>query len=219
MDRIADAFTWPVRDPGWPSKLLVIALILLIPIVGTINGIGWMLTALDRLRAGDQTLPPANLGYLGRGFRLFTVILVYGLAIALLAGLVYLPAVLIFVHQGQGNANAAVVSGGVLLSLLSFSIATLGTLALNFVMPSIVLATDRGGIAGGLRFAKVVRSARFSLSASLIAGLMLIAAGFIGSVGVVACGVGVLFTSAYSLAMQAWIVHCFELGPNPAQAV
>lgn len=218
MDRIADAFTWPVRDPGWPAKLLVIALILLIPIVGAINGIGWMLSAIDRLRAGDQTLPPANLGYLGRGFPLFLVVVVYGLAIALLAGLVYLPAVLIFVHEGQGNANAAAVSGGVLLSLLSFSIATLGTLALNFVMPSIVLATDRGGVAAGLRFVKVARGARASMSASLISGLMLIAASFIGSVGIVACGVGVLFTTAYSLAMQAWIVHCFEQGSEPARA-
>ena len=218
MDRVADAFVWPVRDPEWFTKVLVIALILLIPIVGTINGIGWMLAALDRLRAGEEKLPPANLGYLGRGFRLFLVALVYGVVIALVAGLVYLPAVLIFAHEGRGNANPAAVLGAVLLSLLSFSIATLGTLALNFAMPSIVIATDHGGIAGGLRFLEVVRSARASLGASLVAGLMLIAASFIGSVGVVACGVGVLFSTAYSLAMQAWIVHCFEQGSSPARA-
>jgi hypothetical protein len=218
VDRVADAFVWPVRDPEWFTKVLVIALILLIPIVGTINGIGWMLAALDRLRAGEERLPPANLGYLGRGFRLFLVVLVYGVVVGLVAGLVYLPAVLIFVHEGKGNANTAAVSGAVLLSLLSFSIATLGTLALNFAMPSIVLATDRGGIAGGLRVLQVVRSARASLAASLVAGLMLIAASFIGSVGIVACGVGVLFSTAYSLAMQAWIVHCFEQGSSPAKA-
>ncbi|MGH7765506.1 MAG: DUF4013 domain-containing protein [Candidatus Dormibacteraceae bacterium] len=218
MDRIADAFAWPVRDPNWVTKLLVIALILLIPIIGTINGLGWLLTALDRLRAGDEKLPPANLGYLGRGLPLFVVVLVYGLGIGLIAGLVYLPAVLIFVHEGQGNANAAAVSGGVLLSLLSFSVATLGTLALNFVMPSIVLATDRGGIGGGLRLVQVLRNARASFSASLIAGLMLIAASFIGSVGIVVCGIGVLFTTAYSLAMQAWIIHCFEQGSSAARA-
>lgn len=218
MDRVTEAFAWPARDPQWVSKVLVIGLILLIPIVGAINGLGWMLAALQRVREGQDGLPPAHLGYLGRGSRLFVVELGYGLAIALIAGLVYLPAVLIFVHEGSGNANPAAVSGGVLLSLLSFSLATLGTLALNFAMPSIVLATERGGIAGGLRIREVAGAARTSLSASLVAGLMLIAAGFVGSAGVVACGVGVLFTTAYSLAMQAWIVHCFEQGSSPAQA-
>ncbi|MGA7912198.1 MAG: DUF4013 domain-containing protein [Candidatus Dormiibacterota bacterium] len=218
MDRVTEAFAWPVRDPEWITKVLVIGLILLIPIVGTINGLGWMLAALDRLRAGQDGLPPANLSYLGRGSRLFLVVLVYGLLIALVAALVYLPSVLILVHEGRGNASPAAVSGAVLLSLLSFSIATLGTLALNFAMPSIVLATDRRGIAGGLRVLEVVRVARASLAASLVAGLMLIAASFVGSVGIVACGVGVLFSTAYSLAMQAWIVHCFEQGSSPAKA-
>ncbi|MGZ6256386.1 MAG: DUF4013 domain-containing protein, partial [Candidatus Limnocylindria bacterium] len=201
MDRVTEAFAWPARDPQWVSKVVVMGLILLIPVAGAINGLGWMLAALQRAREGQDGLPPAHLGYLGRGSRLFVVELGYGLAIALIAGLVYLPAVLIFVHEGRGSANPAAVSGGVLLSLLSFSLATLGTLALNFAMPSIVLATERGGIAGGLRVLEVVGSVRASLAASLVAGLMLIAASFIASVGIVACGVGVLFSTAYSLAM------------------
>lgn len=218
MERIADAFVWPARDHDWPARLLVVGLILLIPIVGSINGLGWMLAALDRLRAGQQKLPPANLGYLGRGFGLFVVVLVYGVAVAVVAGLFYLPAVLIFVREGQGPTNAAAVSSGVLLSLASFSIATLGSLALNFLMPSIVLATDRGGIAGGLRFAEVLRGARITPANTLIAGLMLIAASFVGSIGIVVCGVGVLFSTAYSLAMQAWIIHSYEIGSSSTRA-
>jgi len=218
VERVTEAFAWPARNAQWVSKIVVIGLILLIPIVGTINGIGWMLAALERLRGGQDGLPPANLGYLGRGWRLFLVAVVYGLAIGVIAGLVYLPAVLIFIHEGRGSANAAAVSGAVLLSLLSFSLVTLGTLALNFVLPSIVLATERGGIGGGLRLLEVVGAARASLAASLVAGLMLIAASFVGSIGIVVCGVGVLFSTAYSLAMQAWIVHCFEQGSRPARA-
>jgi hypothetical protein len=52
---------------------------------------------------------------------------------------------------------------------------------------------------------------------TLIAGLMLIAAGFIGSLGTVACGIGVLFTTAYATAMQAWIIRSFEVGSHPAR--
>ena len=40
----------------------------------------------------------------------------------------------------------------------------------------------------------------------------------IGSIGVVACGIGVLFTTAYALAMQAWVVRSFEIGSPAATA-
>ena len=73
MDRATDAFSWPARDPEWLAKLLIIGLILLIPILGAINGLGSMLASLDRLRAGDEKLAPANLTYIGRGFPLFVV--------------------------------------------------------------------------------------------------------------------------------------------------
>jgi len=218
VDRITDAFTWPARDPEWLTKVLIIGLILLIPIAGAINGIGWMLATLDRLRAGDEALAPANLSYIGRGFRLFVVNLVYGLAIVLVAAAIYVPALLIASSQSQGSANPALVSLAIVLSLLAFSVATLGTLALNFALPSIVLATDRDGIRGGLRVSAVLRRSRINVANTLIAGLMLIAAGFVGSLGIVLCGIGVLFTSAYALAMQAWIIRSFELGTAAVKA-
>jgi hypothetical protein len=201
-----------VRDPQWAGKLVIIALILLVPVAGQINGLGWMLAALDRLRAGEETLPPANFGYIGRGSRLFVVQLVYALGISLIVAVLYTPAVLVFQHEGRGSFDYGLVSVGLLLNLLSFSAATLGSLALNFVTPSIVLATDRGGIPAGLSVADVLRRARESGVSTLIAGLMLIAAGFVGSLGLIACGIGVVFTTAYALAMQAWIVRSYELG-------
>src|ERR1700682_3607354 len=91
MDRIADAFAWTSRDPEWLTKLLIIALTLFIPFVGALNGLGWMLATLDRLRAGEERLAPANLGYIGRGFRLFVVNLVYALAISLSTSLIHPP--------------------------------------------------------------------------------------------------------------------------------
>lgn len=212
MERITDAFVWPARDPRWLGKVLIIGLILLIPIVGAINGLGWMLATLDRLRAGEEVLPPAGAGYLGRGIRLFVVQLVYGAALLLIVGVFYLPGVLVFVHEGRGTADIGLVSFGLLLNLLSFSLGSLGGLALTFLSPSIVLATDSGGIAGGLRIRGVLRRSRASVTNTLIAGLMLIAASFVGSLGSLACVVGIVFTLAYSLAMQAWIIRSFELG-------
>jgi hypothetical protein len=218
VDRITDAFIWPSRDPEWLIKLLITALILLIPIVGAINGLGWMLASLDRLRAGEERLAPANLRYIGRGFRLFVVNRVYELGIVLAAALIYVPAILVASNQSRGSANPALISLAIVLSLLAFSVATLGSLALNFAMPSIVLATDRDGITGGLHVGAVLRLARANIANTLIAGLMLIAASFVGSLGIVACGIGVVFTTAYALAMQAWVVRSFEIGSPAATA-
>jgi hypothetical protein len=218
MERIADAFVWPSRDPEWLTKLLIIALTLLIPFVGAINGLGWMLATLDRLRAGEERLAPATLRYIGRGFRLFVVNIVYGLAITLVTAVIYVPAVVVASNQSHGSADPAMVSLAILLSVLAFSIATLGSLALNFAMASIVLATDRAGIIGGLNVSAVLGLARANIANTLIAGLMLIAAGFVGSLGLVACGIGVFFTTAYALAMQAWIIRSFEVGSPAAKA-
>lgn len=212
MDRAGDAFVWPFRDPDWPAKILVMGLILLIPIVGGINGLGWMLAALDRLRAGEERLPPASFDHLGRGFALFVVYLVYGLAIMALAAVVYVPALLLLTAAGRGSGNAAEAGLGVALSFLTFSVVTVAGLAFTFAGPAIVLATDRGGVAGGLNLGQVGAMVRASPTNTLIAGLMLIAAGFVGQLGSVLCLIGVVFTVAYSFAMQAWVIRGFEAG-------
>ncbi len=212
MERVTDAFAWPVRDPDWPVKILVIGLLLLVPIAGAINGLGWMLATLDRLRAGEERLAPANLGYIGRGVQLFAAQLVYSLAVALVALVIYLPAVLIAVSQGRGSGSTALILVSLLLNLLAFGVTTVGSLALTFATPSIVLATDRGGIGGGLAVREILRRSRANPTNTLIAGLMLIAAGLISSLGLIACIIGVLFTTAYALAVQAWVYRSFELG-------
>jgi hypothetical protein len=218
VDRVTEAFTWPLRDPEWLRKLLIIALTLLIPIVGSINGIGWMLASLDRLRAGEERMAPANLSYLGRGIRVFVVELIYGLAIVGVALVIYIPAIALAIHEGRGSADPALITVAVLLYLLAFSVTTVLSLALNFAVPAVVLATDTGGINRGLELGAVIRRYRLSLTNTLIAGLMLIAASFVGSLGIYACVIGVFFSSAYALAMQAWIIRSFEMGSRAAPA-
>ena len=215
MDRIADGFVWPVRDPEWVTKVLIVGLILLIPIVGAINGIGWMLATLDRLRAGEQRLAPANFSHLGRGVGVFVVQLGYGLAVAVIAGAVYLPGLLLATTQGQSHdANAGLIGLALFLFILAFALVTVGSIALYFITPAMILETDRRGIGGGFDVRAVVGRARLNLTYTLIAGLMLIAAGFIGSIGSVICVVGVVFTAGYALAVQAWILRSYELGPG-----
>lgn len=213
MDRIADGFIWPVRDPEWVTKVFVIGLTLLIPIVGAINGTGWMLATLDRLRAGEERLAPANLSHLRRGVSLFVVQVGYGIAVGVAFCVIYLPAVLLAASQGHdSNANVVAILLAIFLFFIAFAVAMLGSLAVYFAQPAFVLETDRRGIRGGFDLRAVWRLTRAKPVYTLITGLMLFAAGFIASVGSFVLFVGVVFTAAYALAVQAWIFRSFELG-------
>jgi len=218
LDRITEAFVWPVRDQEWVVKLLIVGLISLIPILGAINNIGWMLASLDRLRAGEERLAPANLKYLARGVRVFVVELIYILVVVAIGMVFYIPGVAIAAREGNGDGNPALISLAILLTFAAFGLITLGSLAVTFVLPALILVTDSGGIAAGLRVSEVVRRCRANPTNTLIAGLMLIAASFVSSVGAIACGIGVIFTAAYALAMQAWIIRSFEIGSTAPKA-
>ncbi len=199
-------------------KLLIVGLISLIPILGAINNIGWMLASLDRLRAGEERLAPANLKYLARGVRVFVVELIYILVVVAIGMVFYIPGVAIAAREGNGDGNPALISLAILLTFAAFGLITLGSLAVTFVLPALILVTDSGGIAAGLRVSEVVRRCRANPTNTLIAGLMLIAASFVSSVGAIACGIGVIFTAAYALAMQAWIIRSFEIGSTAPKA-
>ena len=218
MERITDAFVWPTRDPEWVSKVLLNALILVIPIVGAINALGWMLATLDNLRRGEERLAPADFSHLERGARLFVVQLVYSLAVVMVAALLYVPAFGLAVFSGNGNGNPGLLAVALFLYAFAFGVSTLGSLALLFITPAYVLATDAGGIGAGLTVGGVLKRSRLNLSNTLIAGLMLIAASFISSLGVFACFIGVFATAAYAFAMQAWIIRSFEVGSIQDQA-
>jgi hypothetical protein len=86
------------------------------------------------------------------------------------------------------------------------------------MLPSVILATDAGGIAAGLHVGAVLKRSRANPMNTLLAGLMLIAASFVSSLGAIACGIGAVFTAAYAQAMQAWIFRSFEIGSATPKA-
>jgi len=218
LERITEAFVWPVRDPQWALKLIIIGLISLIPIIGWMNGLGWMLGSLDRLRSGEERLADGYFAHIGRGARLFVVELIYALMVIAVGLVFYVPGILVAVSQSHGNANPGVIALALLLDLAALGLVSLGSLAYTFLLPAVVLATDAGGIGAGLSIGAIVRRSRANPVNTLIAGLMLIAASFVSSIGVIACGIGVVFTAPYALAMQAWVIRSFEIGSADRQA-
>jgi hypothetical protein len=205
VNELSDSIAWPSRDPEWVGKVLVTGLILLIPIVGQLVLLGWMLAALDNLRAGRPVLPPAGFSYIGRGANLFFVIVVYGLVLGAVFGALFGAG--LAVTLSGSNAGSLI---GLALILLGYAVIIVGGLGLTVCMPAIIVATERGGIGGGLNVAGVGRLIGADVEESLRAGLFALVATLIGSIGAIACLIGQYFTTPYGYAVLAGVVHHFE---------
>lgn len=204
MNALSGSLAWPTRDPEWVSKILLMGLILLIPIIGQIVIWGWTLTALDNLRAGRAELPRASFEYIGRGVNIFVVLLVYGLALSVVIVVLYGIGLAILLSDEQGNPL------GVLFFFLAAVAILLGILVLNLLVPPIVVATERGGIGGGLNVGAIAGTVGSDPSEAMYAGLFALLANLIGGVGAVVCCAGQIFTAPYGYAMLAWVVQSYE---------
>jgi Protein of unknown function (DUF4013) len=205
VNELSDSIAWPSRDPRWVSKVLLTGLILVIPVIGQLVLVGWMLAALDNLRAGHPVLPDAGFSYIGRGVNLFVVYIVYGVALVLVFGVVFGAGIAIAANT-QGGAGAL----GVLLILLSYAIVLIAALGLSLMTPAVIVATERGGIGGGLNLPAVVRLVSADVEEALRAGLFALVASLIGGLGAIACLVGQYFTTPYGYAVLAGVVHYYE---------
>ena len=212
MNSVGDAFGFPFRSPNWLGTVVVQGLILIIPIVGQIALLGWLLITLDNLRGGRQELAPAGF-HLGRGIGLFGVQVIYGIALFLIPGIL----------QGIGSAmlgqnNGA---GGALLAL-AIVLELAASLLLVFLTPVLILRTSELGFGGGMNVGAVWQQATANVGQTVVAALLMYVAGIIGSLGLILCFVGVFFTTAYAYGVTAGIVSWYERVqrfPTPSAAV
>lgn len=208
---LGDAFSWATRDPRWVSKCLLMGLVGLIPVAGQMALLGWLYANLDNLRRGRRELAEAGFVRFRQGAELFVVGLVYAALLVALLLLAVVPAVLL---AAQGSRLAALALP---LTLLANALVAAANLLFYLAYVPILLAVERHGIAGGLHVPALWRSLRPHLPQALLAGLLVIAAGFVAALGLLACGIGIIFTIPYSYAILAAAVHGYER--ETAQAV
>jgi hypothetical protein len=117
---------------------------------------------------------------------------------------------LLITSEANGRGSFPLVLAGLALVLVAFGVTLLGSLAAYCVTPAVTLGVLDGGIGGGFALPTILRRTTRSTANTLLAGLMLLAAGFIGGLGVYVFVVGIVITSPYALAMEAWIIRSFE---------
>ncbi len=203
MNSVGDAFGWAFRDPSWAGKMIVQALILIIPIVGWIAMTGWLMMAFENARVGRNELPPAGF-HLARGIGIFGIFFIYGFVLNI-------PAWVLYIAGGiaTGASHSQGLNPGSPLTGLGYLWSFLAGLFLNFLVPSLIVNTYHGGFTGGMDIQRVWRLAMANLNNSVVAGLIIFVASVIGGIGFFLCIVG-FFTVVYQNTIQAGVAAWYE---------
>jgi len=216
---LGDSFAWPFRDPEWFNKIVLMGLIALIPIVGWLQLLGWMLSTLDNLRHGWQVLPPAAFRYATRGINLFAASLIWGLVALVLIygsmGVAIFALLSVTPKAGDGSNSGAfpLIFFPVMFGMTAaFGLIIIG---LYVFIPPLILFTDRKGLGGAFNVAGFVHAIRTSPKESVAAAALALVSYFISGLGSYLCYVGILFTIPYSLALLAGVLRWYEVNAKP----
>jgi hypothetical protein len=158
---------WFTSTPDWFQRVIVTGLIGLIPIIGSINMLGWTLTATDMVRGGWKELPPAGFQHLERGVAPFVVGLVYGLVLSV----VFVMLAVVAVAFGVSGRTSLVVIG-IALGLLGILLLVAWWLAALYIFAALLIGSDRLGIVHALDPQRLYALARANHQASLHVAVM-----------------------------------------------
>jgi len=202
------AFGYVFEDPRWVTKLVIGAVMVLIPIVGWLVLYGYALRIIRNVVAGDERPLPEWEdfgGLLGLGFAGFVVSVVWSV-----------PAWLLASFAGAVGRSSTLAS--LCLDCLVIPVALL----VGFVAPAAVARTaTTGSINAGLEFGPIVALVRDHATDYLLVVVLSIAASIIAGLGVLACVVGALFTYAYAVLVLAHLygqAYRRATGEEPALA-
>ena len=199
------AFSFPFKDEKWIEKIVVAALISLIPIVGWFALLGWSIEIGRRVINGEkQVLADWSDfgGTLTLGFKAFLASMVFSL-----------PLIVVWIPVGIFSAVASSADGdtvATIVGILSFClicITFIYSIALVFVLPASygrLAASD--GLGEALKVRELWKLVSNAPSAYLIVVLGYAAAGFIASLGSVLFLVGVFLTTAYAMAVEGHLL-------------
>lgn len=215
------AFSYITEDPEWLKKVGIAALVMLIPIIGQMVVMGWALELTRRVINHErEILPDWNnfSDHLSKGFPGFVIYFVYILPVSLLSGCMqsFTPMIAAAGDNSSGDTAAAIVS---ILSIASICVGCLvfvGSIVITFILPAALANyAATGQIGAGFRFGEIFGLVRAAPGPYFMVFLGSIIASILASLGLIACIIGVLFTSAYAVAVNA---HWWGQAYNAAKA-
>ena len=195
------AFSYIFKDPDWFKKVAIISLVGLIPIIGQLIVLGWMLQITKRVMDHDPNpVPDLDFGGdLTRGFMAFVIGFVYTLPITLFSGITSILSVVVENSSGDQGLVGIYTIFSVCLGLFAF----LYGLFVGLLIPAAYTRyLEKESLGAAFDFGDVFKQVQQNLGAYFIVLLGTIVAGLIAPLGLVACIIGVLLTYTYSMAVM-----------------
>ena len=197
------AFSYQFQDPKWVEKILITALISLIPVFGGLYLVGWALADIRRVMNGEAyPMPETDFGgHFMRGLKWAIVQFVYAI-----------PAILVFVIVailGGFSANQQGSGNILFLAVCCINIVVLlYLLILAFFTPiiQIVFLEEGESIGAGFHFSRIIAVLQAAPGAYGLAFLGTIIGGIIAPIGGILFGVGALVTTVYAESMMSHLI-------------
>lgn len=192
------AFSFPFQDEEWIKKILIAGVLLFVPIIGWFAVFGWALEITRRvIRESEEPLPDWNdIGDLFTlGVKGFVISFVYSIPVMLLTAPI---TILGWFEDLQGIVA--------FLSICTSCLTFLYSIILWVALPaSFGILADSDNLGEAINPSKMLELVRAAPGAYVIALLGVIISSLVASLGVIACGVGLLFTTAYAMAFMGHI--------------
>jgi hypothetical protein len=209
-------FAFTFEDPEWVQKILLGGVFVLASmfIVGIFFIYGYLARLVRNVVEGVRYPLPAwdDLGeYFTEGARLFGVILVYILPVALVAMTAIVP---VMIMEASGS-EAAHDAGGLIVTCLWCLIFPV-SLALALWMPAALLrvAIERR-FSAGFEFAPIWDFIRGNAGNYILAIVVRMIAGFVAQFGIALLCIGIIFTGFWAMVVGAYgFAQAYRLAPK-----
>lgn len=198
---IGKAFSFVFDDEQWVTSILICGVLLLVPILGALLLIGYMMETARNVAMGSPRPLPKwnNFGEkLSLGFAGFVISLVYALPLVIIGVLFGCLAIGVGSAAGDSDAAAAIIASSTLCLVPLMILVGLA------IQPVILAAMARyiqtGSLGAAFRFGEVIAMVRADLSGWVLMFLLYLLCSVVGSLGSVIV-IGFIFTLPYSQAV------------------
>lgn len=223
---IGAALEFAKSDPDWVKKCGIHGLVILIPIAGALALMGWSRKVYENAKTDERTLPDLDIGS-EISYGIPPLVAMLNIMAVMFPLLIVVWGVLFALGIGGGAVGGALgeeAAGvvGILMTVVMLGVQLLFMvlmLGMQLLIPEIQRRGFNGEMGPLFSPGSSLRAVKANPKAYLMAIVGLFVANFIGSIGAMACYVGMFITLPFGSAMAAHILAQWDAIVQRSEAV